>query len=93
MSQQPLTQNQPSVIVLKYWNYSLKVFCYVLVTHPGITSVHCFWSQSLDTYLYASVTSLAEYNETTILITNTQQGHNTNDYLEVSNKPDIQRSK
>ena len=40
--------------------------------------------------LYASVTSLAEYNETTILITNTQQGHNTNDHLEGSNKPDIQ---
>ena len=40
--------------------------------------------------LYASVTSLAEYDETTILITNTQQGHNTNDHLEGSNKPDIQ---
>ena len=65
----------------------------MLVTQPGIISVHCFCSQSLDTYLYASVTSLAGYNETTILTTNTQQGHNTNDYLEVSNKPDIQCSK
>ena len=62
----------------------------MLVTHPGLTSVHCFWSQSLDTILYASVTSLAEYNETTILITNTQKA---NDHLEGSNKQDIQHNK
>ena len=65
----PLLKTSP---VLLFWNTgtSLKVF-YVLVTQPGLSIVHCFCSQSLDTILYASVTSLVEYNKATILITNT----------------------